>query len=80
MTQYGHYDEQPTQEPENNRPTLFRTITGIIMVAIYMGMAFLLVFTNLFAYTVPAWIRYMMGGVFFLYGIYRGYRVYTGRR
>jgi hypothetical protein len=45
-----------------------------------MGMAFLLVFTTLSVGKVPEWVRYMMGVVFFLYGIFRGYRVYTNRR
>jgi len=57
-----------------------RFITGIIMVTIYLGMAFLLVFTTLFVGKVPEWVRYMMGVVFFLYGIYRGYRVYVSRK
>lgn len=59
---------------------LFAVISGVIMVAIYMGMAFLLVFTTLFVGKMPEWVRYMMGVVFFLYGIYRGYRVYISRR
>ena len=70
--------EQEAQEPA--QLNLFALITGIIMVVIYMGMAFLLVFTTLFVGKVPEWVRYMMGVVFFLYGLFRGYRVYTNRR
>lgn len=70
--------EQPSNE--QGKSTLFAVITGIIMVAIYLGMAFLLVFTTLFVGKVPEWVRYMMGVVFFLYGIYRGYRVYVSRK
>lgn len=55
-------------------------VMGSIMVAIYMGMAFLLVFTNLFIGKVPEWIRYMMGAVFFVYGIYRAFRIVKARR
>lgn len=70
--------EQPSGE--QGKSSLFAIITGIIMVAIYLGMAFLLVFTTLFVGKVPEWVRYMMGVVFFLYGIYRGYRVYASRK
>lgn len=70
--------EQPSNE--QGESTLFAVITGIIMVTIYLGMAFLLVFTTLFVGKVPEWVRYMMGVVFFLYGIYRGYRVYVSRK
>lgn len=72
-----------TTEQDANKPAkinLFAVISGVIMVAIYMGMAFLLVFTTLFVGKMPEWVRYMMGVVFFLYGIYRGYRVYISRR
>ncbi len=70
--------DQPSNE--QGKSTLFAVITGIIMVTIYLGMAFLLVFTTLFVGKVPEWVRYMMGVVFFLYGIYRGYRVYVSRK
>ena len=79
MTQYCRYDEEPQSEGRN-KASLFRTVTGVIMVAIYLAMAFLLVFTTLFVNTVPVWVRYGMGLVFFVYGIYRGYRVYTARK
>lgn len=72
-----------TTEQDAHKPAkinLFAVISGVIMVAIYMGMAFLLVFTTLFVGKMPEWVRYMMGVVFFLYGIYRGYRVYVSRR
>lgn len=79
MAQYGRYDEEPQAE-ERPKTSLFRAVTGAIMVAIYLAMAFLLVFTTLFVNTVPSWVRYSMGLVFFVYGIYRGYRMYTGRK
>ena len=72
-----------TTEQDAHKPAkinLFAVISGVIMVAIYMGMAFLLVFTTLYVGKMPEWVRYMMGVVFFLYGIYRGYRVYVSRR
>lgn len=63
-----------------SRTSLFAVITGIIMVTIYLGMAFLLLFTNMFVGKVAEWVRYLMGVVFFLYGIFRGYRVYASNR
>lgn len=79
MAQYGRYDEEPRQE-ERGKASLFRIVAGAIMVAIYLAMAFLLVFTTFFVNTVPAWVRYSMGLVFFVYGIFRGYRLYVGRK
>lgn len=55
-------------------------IMGCIMVTIYMGMAVLLLFTNLFIGKVPEWVRYLMGAVFFVYGIYRAYRIVKTHR
>lgn len=73
-------DSKCEQECEESvKPSPFVIISGVIMVAIYLGMAFLLVFTTLFVGKVPEWVRYMMGVVFFLYGIYRGYRVYKSK-
>ena len=72
-------DNQPKDKEMTQRINTISAIMGIIMTAIYMGMSFLLLFTNLFVGKVPEWVRYMMGVVFFLYGIYRGYRVYKSK-
>ena len=72
-------DNQPKDKEMTQRVNTISAIMGIIMTAIYMGMSFLLLFTNLFVGKVPEWVRYMMGVVFFLYGIYRGYRVYKSK-
>lgn len=75
--------EQDNQQKDKEMAQRINTISaimGLIMTAIYMGMSFLLLFTNLFVGKVPEWVRYLMGGVFFLYGIFRGYRVYKGRK
>ncbi len=69
-------DNAPNDKPTVEKFHLFAVIAGCIMVAIYMGMAFLLVFTNLFIGKLPEWVRLLMGCVFFVYGIFRGYRVY----
>lgn len=72
-------DNQPKDKEMTQRINTISAIMGVIMTAIYMGMSFLLLFTNLFVGKVPEWVRYMMGVVFFLYGIYRGYRVYKSK-
>ncbi len=72
-------DNQPKDKEMTQRISTISAIMGIVMTAIYMGMSFLLLFTNLFVGKVPEWVRYMMGVVFFLYGIYRGYRVYKNK-
>lgn len=72
-------DNQPKDKEMTQRISTISVIMGIVMTAIYMGMSFLLLFTNLFVGKVPEWVRYMMGVVFFLYGIYRGYRVYKSK-
>ncbi len=72
-------DNQPKDKEMTQRISTISAIMGLIMTAIYMGMSFLLLFTNLFVGKVPEWVRYMMGVVFFLYGIYRGYRVYKSK-
>ena len=69
-------DNTEKERPIEKKTRLFAVIAGVIMVTIYLGMAFLLVFTNMFIGKVPEWVRYFMGVVFFLYGIFRGYRVY----
>ena len=81
MAQYGHYGDSPSQD-DDTKPHLspLRLTMGIIMVAIYLAMAYGLLFTPLVTHTVPSWVRYVMGVVFFLYGIYRGYRVYKGSK
>lgn len=72
-------DNQPKDKEMTQRISTISAIMGLIMTAIYVGMSFLLLFTNLFVGKVPEWVRYMMGVVFFLYGIYRGYRVYKSK-
>lgn len=59
--------------------SLMRTIFGIIMIIIYVGMGVLFlcgVFTWLSG---PwAWLRWVGGILFIVYGIWRGYRQFKG--
>lgn len=56
---------------------IFAMLFGAMMVVVYLGMSYLLLCTPRFAQLISYdWIRYMMGAVFFVYGISRGYRTY----
>lgn len=48
---------------------------GIFMVMIYLGMTFLLVFTNLFNENMSFPMRITVGILFFCYTLFRGYRL-----
>lgn len=47
---------------------------GIIMIVVYFGMAYLLLFSSLFLEAFAPALRYAFGGLFALYGILRAYR------
>ena len=48
-------------------------IFGIFMIIVYLGMAYLLVFTPLFEQNFSPAFRYSIGIVFLIYVIYRAY-------
>lgn len=50
-------------------------VWGIFMVMIYLGMTFLLVFTNLFNENMSFPMRITVGILFFYYTLFRGYRL-----
>ena len=50
-------------------------VWGIFMVMIYLGMIFLLVFTNLFNENMSFPMRITVGILFFCYTLFRGYRL-----
>lgn len=49
-------------------------IFGIFMIIVYLGMAYLLVFSPLFEQNFSPAFRYSIGVVFLIYGVYRAYR------
>lgn len=66
-------------ENRNEKPSAIRVISGIIMIVIYIGMGVLLL-THFFDATLPIqWIRIVLAVAFILYGIWRGYRQFSGR-
>lgn len=69
-----NFDTEKENERKNT-PSKMKIVFGVIMVAIYLAMAYTLVFTKFFEPTIQyAWMRYAFGGVFAVYGIWRAYR------
>ena len=54
----------------------FKLIWGIMMIVIYLSVAYLLIFTPLFRRNIPEGIRIALGIIFAAYGILRGYRLW----
>lgn len=52
----------------------FRLVFGIMMVIIYLCMALLIIFSELF--DINEVLRYIIGILFFVYGIFRGIRLW----
>ncbi|MEF9923688.1 MAG: hypothetical protein RR061_02140 [Muribaculaceae bacterium] len=60
-------------------PHTMKIVFGIFMICIYVGMGILL-FINFFLWTPAwAWARWGLGTLFLIYGVWRGYRQFTGR-
>lgn len=82
MTDFNNTPEERTsrrndmnQYKANN---VMRTIFGIIMIIIYVGMGVLLLI-NFFGWGGDwAWTRYVVGIVLIIYGIWRAYRQVKG--
>ncbi len=70
--------ERHDDEQEKRKPSALNAALGVVMITIYMGMAYLLLFTTLF--NLSDVMRYIMGAVFALYGIFRGYRLFVGMK
>lgn len=56
-------------------PSKMRMVFGIIMIIVYVGMGVLLLI-NYFQWNTPTltWVRYVLGILFIIYGIWRAYR------
>ena len=72
---YGHYND----DTEKKNRLGMNVVFGMIFIAIYLGMAFLLFFSSLFSNLYDI-VRYIMGGVFAVYGVFRGYRLFVGMK
>lgn len=71
--------QERLQERANNSGNkVMRTIFGLIMVVIYIGMGIALL-CNAFNWDNDwAWTRYVVGVVLIIYGGWRAYRQFTG--
>ena len=72
---YGHYND----DTEKKNRLGMNVVFGMIKKAINLGMAYLLLFTSLFSNLYDI-VRYIMGGVFAVYGVFRGYRLFVGMK
>lgn len=85
MTQYRHYntpDNNSNEDDEEERvsviPSAMRTIFGIIMIIVYVGMGILFLI-NFFQWQASfSWVRWIGGALFIVYGIWRGIRQFWG--
>lgn len=75
-------EEINMQEAEKNRDKATKSrigyLFGIIMLLIYLTMAYLLAFTPYFEATFNPTLRYIFAAVFAAYAIFRGYRFIKG--
>lgn len=65
--------------PNTGAPKLWRAIFGIFMIIVYLGMSALF-FAGFFdpLYGEWKWCRWVFGGLFGVYGIWRAYRQFKG--
>ena len=82
MSSEQNSNENPRREREyesaNKGNTIMKSIFGIIMIVVYVGMGVLLLI-NFFGMDGDwAWTRYVVGVVLIIYGIWRVYRQVKG--
>lgn len=70
------------QEDDDRKPmvpSIMRTVFGIIMIIVYVGMGVLFLI-NFFQWNTPTleWMRWVLGILLILYGIWRGIRQFRG--
>lgn len=66
--------ERDVKKKKSVRKIIFY-IFGAMMIGVYIGMAYLIVFSSLFEKWFPDTVRYIVGVLLFIYGIFRGYRL-----
>lgn len=64
---------------QTGTPQTMRNIFGIIMIIVYIGMG-ILCFCGVFDWLTGswAWLRWVAGALFVVYGIWRAYRQFAG--
>ena len=64
--------EREENTPQEKTPTTTISILfGILMIVVYCGMAYLMIFSSIFNQNLPEYFRYIAGVLLFLYGIFR---------
>ena len=63
--------ENGNNRTARSRGALMMYIFGIFMLVFYLGMAYMFLFSRVLAERMSPTVRYVMGGVFLLYGVYR---------
>lgn len=59
-------------------PSTMRTVFGVFMIIIYVGMGILL-FIDFFDFSAGwQWLRWVGGSLFVVYGLWRAYRQFSG--
>lgn len=68
-----------TDNPKTKPSSTLRTVLGIIMIVIYVGMGVLFL-CNFFPWLSGnwAWLRWVGGILFIVYGLWRAYRQFSG--
>lgn len=71
-------DNTQEEVDDAHKPSKKALAFGTMMILIYFAMAYALVATEFFAITIQYdWVRYVCGAVFAIYGIWRGYRLFS---
>lgn len=65
---------QDNEDKRRKRINKIYYVFGVFMVLFYVGMAYVMIFSPIFVKSISAPIRYGMGILFLVYGIFRGYR------
>lgn len=70
--------QQMNDSNTSKTPQMMRNIFGIVMIIVYIGMG-VLFFINFFQFNGSwAWLRWVGGVIFTIYGFWRAYRQFKG--
>jgi len=64
-----------TNDKKEDKKNNSKYIFSLFMLLIYFGMSYLLIFSELFSQQYSSFVRIIIGLLFFVYGIFRAYRI-----
>ncbi len=67
--------ETSASQSKKKNAAKWSTVFGLFMIFIYFSMAYLTLCTNYF-FWIQDWVRYGLGTIFIIYGIWRGFRYF----